>query len=84
MIPIALHRVYRQNPYQRPCIHVGMTDNYEITLYTDNGGQYNYADLVLPDYGRVHYAYTHRHPIYIMDAVSLRTRRRPVLSSARR
>jgi hypothetical protein len=53
--PIQLTRTYRENDASSYAFGVGMIDNYDLKVIVDPGGQYTYADLVLPDAGRIHY-----------------------------
>ena len=45
-----------------------MSDNYDIWISVDQGGSYTYADLILPDAGRIHYTRVSSGTSYI-DAV---------------
>ena len=56
--PIQLTRTYRENDTSSYVFGVGIIDNYDLQIIVDSGGQYMYADLILPDAGRVHYIRT--------------------------
>src|SRR5207237_1293834 len=54
VIPISLNRTYRPNDSRSRPFGIGATHNYEIFLIGDSTS-YTYADLILPDGGRIHY-----------------------------
>jgi len=58
IIPITLERTYREQDAGTSAFGPSMTHNYDIFVVVDDGGSYTYADLVLPDGGRVHYVRT--------------------------
>ena len=55
VIPIDLVRTYRQEDSVSRAFGVGMTHNYDLTIYFDHSPQHAYADLVLPDAGQIHF-----------------------------
>jgi YD repeat-containing protein len=68
VVPIELTRSYREKDTGSNAFGVGMSDNYDIWISVDQGGQYTYADLILPDAGRIHYTRVSSGSSYI-DAV---------------
>ena len=58
VIPIELKRTYREVDASSQAFGIGWSHNYDIFLFVDESGQYTYADLILPDAGRVHYVRT--------------------------
>lgn len=54
VLPIAVTRTYRQNDSRSRSFGVGATHQYDIFLVGDTN-QYTYAELILPDGGRVRY-----------------------------
>jgi RHS repeat-associated protein len=56
MIPLKLTRTYRPNDFNQRSFGVGMTNIYEMYLWSAN--QYQQVDFVTPDGGRVHYVRT--------------------------
>jgi RHS repeat-associated protein len=56
VIPIALTRTYRPADSTSRAFGIGTTNPYAITLYSTQN--YEWADLILPDGGRVHYVRT--------------------------
>ncbi len=55
-IPIVIERTYRQGDTNSYSFGIGMSDPYEMRLWSENN--YHEADLILPDGGRVHYVRT--------------------------
>jgi len=68
VIPITLGRTYRETDTTTTAFGIGMANVYDISVVADAGGSYTYADLILPDAGRVHYVRTSSGSSYI-DAV---------------
>lgn len=56
-MPIVLSRTYRPNDNQTRSFGIGTTNSYEIYLTGDTMA-YSYADLVLPDGGKIRYVRT--------------------------
>ncbi|MGH8007759.1 MAG: DUF6531 domain-containing protein, partial [Candidatus Binatia bacterium] len=54
VIPITLTRTYRPNDTQSRAFGIGASHNYDLSLVGDNNNC-TYADLVLPDGGRLRY-----------------------------
>ena len=52
-IPIVIQRSYRQADSNSYSFGIGITDSYDLRLWSENN--YHEADLILPDGGRVHY-----------------------------
>jgi RHS repeat-associated protein len=55
-IPIVIERTYRQGDSNSYSFGTGMTNLYDMRLWSENN--YYEADLILPDGGRVHYVRT--------------------------
>ena len=58
VVPIRLTRSYRELDTTSYIFGVGTIDNYDLQVIVDSAGSYTYADLILPDAGRVHYVRT--------------------------
>ena len=54
IIPLEFTRTYRQSDARSRPFGIGMTHNFEMFLVGD-GVSFTWADLVLPDGGRIHY-----------------------------
>lgn len=58
VLPIALTRTYRQGDARSLPFGIGSTHPYAMYLYASMLSDYQYADLILPDGGRIHYVRT--------------------------
>ncbi len=68
VIPLTLTHTYRAQDTGSRAFGIGVSDNYDITLYVDTGGSYTYADLILADASALHYVRTSSGTSYL-DAV---------------
>lgn len=58
VLPIALTRTYRQGDTRSLAFGIGSSHPYAMYLYASMLSDYQYADLILPDGGRIHYVRT--------------------------
>jgi hypothetical protein len=68
VIPLTLTHTYRAQDTGSRAFGIGVSDNYDMTLYVDTGGSYTYADLILADASDIHYVRTSSGTSYL-DAV---------------
>ena len=54
VIPLRLQHAYRELDNASYAFGIGMASSYDLVMFVDNSS-YSYADLILPDNGRVHY-----------------------------
>jgi RHS repeat-associated protein len=55
VVPLELTRTYRPNDANSYAFGIGMTNAYDMRLWTPVYPSYQEADLIMPDGGRVHY-----------------------------
>ena len=55
---MARARSYRENDSASRAFGIGMVLSYDMEIFIDDSGQYAFADLVLPNAGRIHYVRT--------------------------
>ena len=68
VIPIRLTRTYREFDSASRAFGIGMSHNYDLVVNVDTGGQFTYANLILPDGAQVYYPRTSSGTGYL-DAV---------------
>ena len=57
-VPVAVTRVYRPADSNSYAFGIGMNDSYDMRLFSQGGGNYNSAELIMPDGTDIHYQCT--------------------------